>query len=158
MLGARHVAGCHWYEIEHIPLSVAQKAPCPVTVIGREFEEGQPILVCVGKKDLPASTLPLGRVLAKRMKSEIEVLTVLRTSEPTFQFSKMVSSMIAEWSEGSLKVSSKVLIGDPAKVLLEIAPDYGLIICSYGEKRIRNRLSKVTKKVLCQKFNVLVLR
>lgn len=158
MLGARHVAGCHWYEIEHIPLSVALKAPCPVAVIGREFEEGQPVLVCVGKNNLPESTLHLGRTLAKKMKSEIEVLTVLRTSEPTFQFSKRVSSMIAEWSKGSLKVSSKVLTGDPAMVILKMAPDYGLIICSYGEKQIRNRLSKVTKKVLCHKFNVLVLR
>ena len=158
MLGARHVAGCHWYEIEHIPLIVAQKASCPVAVIGREFEEGQPVLIYVGKKDPPESTLHLGRVLATRMKSEIEVLTVLKSSELTFQFPKRVSSMIAEWTEDSLKVSSKVLTGDPAKVILEMAPDYGLIICSYGEKRIRNRLSKVTKKVLCNKFNVLVSR
>ena len=158
MLGARHVAGCRWYEIEHIPLSVAQKVPCPVSVIGKEFQEGQTVLVCVGKKDPPESTLHLGRVITTNMKSKIEVLTVLRTSEPTFQFSKRVSSMIAEWSEDSLKVSSKVLTGDPAKVILEMAPDYGLIICSYGEKRIRNRLSKVTKKVLCHKFNVLVSR
>ena len=158
ILGARHVAGCHWYEIEHIPLSVVKKAPCPVAVIGREFEEGQPMLLYVGKQDLPGSTLYFGRALAKKLKSEIEVLAVLRTYEPTFQFSKKVSSMIDEWSEDSLRVNSKVLTGEPDKVILKMAPDYGLIICSYGEKRIRNRLSKVTKKVLCNKFNVLVLR
>jgi nucleotide-binding universal stress UspA family protein len=158
MLGARHVAGCRWYEIEHIPLSVAQKAPCPVTVIGKEFEEGQPVLVCVGKKDPPESTLHLGRVIATSMKSKIEVLTVLRTADPAFQFSEKVSSMIDEWSEGSLKVTRKVLAGDPAKVILEIAPNYGLIVCSSSEKRKRNRLGKVTKKVLCRQFNVLVSR
>jgi hypothetical protein len=158
ILGAHLVAGCRWYEIEHIPLSVAQKAPCPVTVIGKEFEEGQPVLVCVGKKDPPESTFRLGQVIATNMKSKIEVLTVLRTADPAFQFSEKVSSMIGEWSEGSLKVTTKVLTGDPAKVILEMAPNYGLIVCSDREKRKRNRLGKVTKKVLCRQFNIIVSR
>lgn len=158
MLGARHGTGCRWYEIEHIPLHVAQKAPCPVTVIDKEFEEGQPVLVCVGKKDPPESTLHLGQAIATNMKSKIEVLTVLRTADPAFQFSEKVSSMIGVWSEGSLKVTSKVLTGDPAKVILEMAPNYGLIVCSSSEKRKRNRLGKVTKKVLCRQCNILVLR
>jgi hypothetical protein len=45
------------------------------------------------------------------MKSKIEVVTVLRTADPAFQFSKKVSSMIGVWSEGSLKVTPKVLTG-----------------------------------------------
>ena len=158
MLGIRHAGECRWYDIEHIPLSVAQKAPCPVMVIGKEFEEGQPLLLCVGKKDPPESSLGLIRVIATRMKSEIEVLTILRTADPTFQFSKNISSMIDEWSAGSLKVTRKVLTGEPANAILEMAPDYGLTICSSIEKRKRNRLGKVTKKVLCRQFNLLVLR
>jgi len=158
ILGAHLVAGCRWYEIEHIPLRVAQKAPCPVTVIGKEFEEGQPVLVCVGKKDPPESTLHLGQVIATNMKSKIEVLTVLRTADPAFQFSEKVSSMIGEWSEGSLNVTPKILTGDPVKVILQIAPNYGLIVCSHSQKRMRNRLGKVTKKVLCRQFNILVSR
>ncbi|HID30335.1 MAG TPA: universal stress protein [Desulfobacterales bacterium] len=158
MLGAHLGAGCRWYEIENIPLTVAQKAPCPVTIIGKEFEEGQPVLVCVGKKPPLESTLHLGQVIATNMKSEIEVLTVLKSADPDFQFSQEVSSMIGEWSERPLKVTPKVLPGDPVRVILEIAPNYGLIVCSYSEKRKRNRLGKVTKKVLCRQFNILVSR
>jgi nucleotide-binding universal stress UspA family protein len=158
ILGARRVGGCRWYEIENIPLRVAQKAPCPVTVIGKDFEEGQPVLVCVGRQDPPESTLHLGRVIAASMKSKIEVLTVLRTANPAFQFAGKVSSMIDKWSEGSLKVTPKAMTGDPAEVILEMAPNYGLIICSSGEKRRKNRLGKVTKKVLCRQFNLLVAR
>ena len=158
MLGIRHAGECRWYDIEHIPLSVAQRAPCPVMVIGKEFEEGQPLLLCVGKKDPPESSLDLIRVIATRMKSEIEVLTILRSADPTFQFPKSISSMIDEWSASSLKVTRKVLTGEPANAILEMAPDYGLIICSSSEKRKRNRLGKIAKKVLCRQFNLLVLR
>ena len=115
-------------------------------------------MVCVGKKDPPESTFRLGQVIATNMKSKIEVLTVLRTADPAFQFSEKVSSMIGKWSEGSLKVTPKVLTGDPAKVILEMAPNYGLIVCSDREKRKRNRLGKVTKKVLCRQFNIIVSR
>lgn len=158
MLGARRVAGYRWYDIEHIPLEVAQKAPCPVTVIGNEFEDGQPVLVCVGKKDPPESTLDLIRVIAISMRSQIDVLTVLRTEAPAFRFSEKVSAMIDKWSQSSLKVTVKVLTGDPANVILQTAPNYGLIVCSPGGKQKRNRLGKVTKKVLCSQFNVLVSR
>ena len=158
MLGIRRAGECRWSDIEHIPLSVAEKAPCPVMVIGKEFEEGQSVLLCIGKKDPPESTSELIRVIATRMKSEIEVLTVLRSGDSTFQFSKKNSSMIDEWSAGSLTVSQKVLTGKPADAILEMAPDYGLIACSSSEKRKRNRLGNVTKKVLCRQCNLLVLR
>jgi nucleotide-binding universal stress UspA family protein len=157
MLGA-HGVGCRWYEVENIPLRVAQKAPCPVTVIGRDFEEGQRVLVCVGRKAPPESTLHLGRIIAASMKSEIEVLTVLGTADPAFQFAGEVCSMMDEWSESSLKVTPKATTGHPAKVILEMAPNYGLIVCSSGEKRRTNRLGKVTKKVLCGRVNLLVAR
>ncbi len=115
-------------------------------------------MLCIGKKDPPESTSELIRVIATRMKSEIEVLTVLRSGDSTFQFSKKNSSMIDEWSAGSLTVSQKVLTGKPADAILEMAPDYGLIACSSSEKRKRNRLGNVTKKVLCRQCNLLVLR
>ena len=158
MLGARVASGCHWYETEHIPLSVAQRAPCPVAVIGKEFEERKPVLVCVGNEDLPRSTFPLVQVIAANMNSKIEVLTVRRTNGSDFQFSQKVASMIGKWSAASLNVTPKVLTGDPVKVILEIAPNYGLIVCSHSRKRLRNRLGKVTKKVLCRQFNTLVSR
>ncbi len=158
MLGAHSVAGCRWYEIENIPLRVAQKAPCPVTVIGKDFEEGQPVLVCVGRKDPPESTLHLGQLITASMKSEIEVLTVHRTANPAFQFAEKVSSMMDEWSEGSLRVTPRTMTGNPAQVILEMAPNYGLIVCSSSEKQRKNRLGKVTKKVLCRQFNLLVTR
>jgi nucleotide-binding universal stress UspA family protein len=158
LLGAHRDAGCRWYEIENIPLRVAQKAPCPVTVISKDFEEGQPVLVCVGRDDPPESTLHLGRVITASMKSEIEVLSVQRTANPAFQFAEKVSSMMDEWSESSLKVTPRTMTGDPARVILEMAPNYGLIVCSSGEKRRRNRLGKVTKKVLCRQFNLLITR
>jgi len=158
ILGASRVARCRWYEIEHIPLSVAQKASCPVMVIEKEFDEGQPVLVCVGKKDPPEATLHLIRLLATSMKSEIEVLSVLRTAEPAFRFSEKVSAMIDEWSESSLKVTRKVITGDPVNAIIEMAPGYGVIVCASSEKRKKNRLGKVTKKVLCRQFNLLVSR
>jgi nucleotide-binding universal stress UspA family protein len=158
MLGAHRVGGCRWYEIENIPLRVAQKAPCPVTVIGKDFEEGQPVLVCIGARNPPGSTLHLCRAIAASMQSEIEVLTVLRTARPDFQFAGEVSSMMDAWSQGSLKVTRRTMTGDPAEVILEMAPNYGLIVCSSGEKRKKNRLGKVTKKVLCRQFNLLVVR
>ncbi len=158
MLGARLAGECRWCDVEHIPLEVAQRAPCPVAVIGTEFEEGQPVLLCIGKNDPPESTLRLIQVLATGAKNEIEVLTVLRTADPGFRFSENVSSMIDKWSEDSLKVTRKVLTGDAVNTILEMAPDYGIIVCSSSEKRKKNRLGKVTKKVLCRQFNVLVLR
>ena len=158
MLGAHGVSGCRWHEVENIPLKVAQAAPCPVAVIHNEFEEGQPILVCIGRKDPPESTLHLGRVIAESMKSEIEVLTVLGTADSAFEFAEGVSSMMDQWSESSLKVTPKALTGKPTKVIVEMAPSYGLIICSSGEKRGKKRLGKVTKKVLCDRFNLLVAR
>jgi nucleotide-binding universal stress UspA family protein len=158
MLGAHRVDGCRWYEIENIPLRVAQKAPCPVTVIRKDFEEGQPVLVCVGRKDPPESTLHLGRVIAASMKSEIVVLTVHRTANPAFQFAQKVSSMMDEWLESSLKVTPRTMTGDPAKVILNMAPHYGLIVCSSSQKQKKHRLGKVTKRVLCRQFNLLVAR
>jgi len=158
MLGAHRLVGCRWSEIENIPLRVVQKAPCPVTVIGKDFEEGQPVLVCVGRKPPPESTLHLGQVITASMKSDIEVLTVHRTADPAFQFAEEVSSMMDEWAENSLKVTPRTMTGDPARVILEMAPNYGLVICSSSEKRTENRLGKVTKKVLCRQFNLLVTR
>jgi hypothetical protein len=61
------------------------------------------------------------------MKSQIEVLTVLGTEDPGFRFSEKVLLAINEWSRSSLKVTLKVLTGDPARVILEIAPIYGLM-------------------------------
>ena len=158
MLGIRWAGGCHWYDVENIPLTVAQKARCPVMIIGKEWEEGQPLLLCVGRKDPPGSTLDLIRDLASRIKCEIQVLTVLRSAASTFRFSKNISSMIDEWSASSLKVTRKVLTGVPANAILELAPNYGLIVCSSSERPKRNRLGNVTKQVLCRQFNLLVLR
>jgi nucleotide-binding universal stress UspA family protein len=158
MLGIRRAGGCYWYDVENIPLTVARKAPCPVMVIGKEFKEGQPLLLCVGRKDPPRSTLDLIRNLATGMKSEIQVLTVLGSADSTFRFSKNIFSMINEWSASSLKVTPKVLTGVPANAILEMAPNYGLIVCLSSERVKRNRLGKVTKKVLCRQFNLLVLR
>lgn len=156
MLGAHRLIGCRWCEIENIPLRVAQKAPCPVTVIGTDFEEGQPVLVCVGRNDPPESTLRLGKAITAIMKSEIEVLSVQRTANPAFQFTEKVASMMNEWSESSLKVTPRVMTGDPIEVILEMAPHYGLIVCLSGRKRRKYRLGKVTKKVLCRQLNVLI--
>jgi nucleotide-binding universal stress UspA family protein len=158
MLGARGAPGCRWYEVENIPLKVAQEAPCPVTVICKEFEEGQSVLVYVGRKDPPESTLHLGRVIAESMKSEIEVLAVPRTVDQAFAFSERVSSMMDTWSKSSLKVTPKTLTGKPTKVILEMAPNYGLIVCPSGEKRGKKRFGKVTKKLLCRQVNLLVAR
>lgn len=158
VLGAHRIAGCPWSEIEHGPLYVAQRAHCPVMVIGKEFEEGQPLLVCVGEKDPAESTLALVEIMAIRMKSDIEVLTVLRKADSNFQFSPRVTSMMDTWSARSLKVTPKVVAGDPVTVVLEVAPDFGLIVCSQGEKRKKGRLGKVTKSVLCSHSNLLVAR
>ena len=158
MLGAHRVPGCPWSEIENGPLYVAQMAQCPVMVIGREFEKGQPLMVCIGEKDPPESALELVRVIATRMKSDIDVLTVLRRADAAFQFSPRVSSMIDEWSAISLRVTQKVITGDPVTVVLEMAPDYGLTVCSFGKRHKKVRLGKVTKRILCSQFNLLVAR
>jgi nucleotide-binding universal stress UspA family protein len=156
MMGVRRAGRCRWSDVEHVPLGVAQKAPCPVAVIGKRFEQGQPVLVCVGKEDPPDATLRLIELIAARLKSQIEVLTVLSTEDPGFRFSEKILSTIRKWSRISLKVTPKVLTGDPVKVILEIAPNYGLIICSPSKKRKKGRLGKVSKKVLCHQFNLLV--
>jgi hypothetical protein len=75
------------------------------------------------------------------MKSQIEVLTVLGTKDPGFRFSKKVLSAINEWSRSSLKVTLKVLTGDPARVILEIAPNYGIILPEIVQVTILSRLS-----------------
>ena len=158
MLGAHRIAGCPWSEIENGPLYVAQKAQCPVMVIGKEFEEGQPLLVCVTEKDPPESTLDLVGTIATRMKSHIHVLTVLRHPDPTFEFSPKASFMIHAWSAGSLEVTPKVVAGDPVTVVLDMAPDYGLVVCPFGEKHKKGRLGKFTKSLLCSQYNLLVAR
>ncbi len=83
-----------------------------------ETEEGHYELVMLGMR----------RAGRCRMKSQIEVLTVLGTEDPSFRFSEKVLSAINEWSRSSLKVTLKVLTGDPARVIPEIAPIYGLIM------------------------------
>jgi nucleotide-binding universal stress UspA family protein len=158
MLGAHRIPGCPWSEIEHGPLYVAQRAQCPVMVIGKEFAEGQPVLVYVGEKDPAESTSELVKIIATRMKSDIEVLAVHRRADSSFQFSPKVSSMIDTWSVSSLKVTPKVVAGDPVTVVLEMAPNYGLTVCSPGVKHKKDRLGKVTKSVLCSHFNLLIAR
>ncbi|KPK20884.1 MAG: hypothetical protein AMK69_23065 [Nitrospira bacterium SG8_3] len=158
MLGAHRIAGCPWSEIEHGPLYVAQRAPCPVVVIGKEFEEGQRLLVCVGEKDPAESTLDLVSIIATRMKGGIEVLTVPRKADASFQFSPKVSSIMDTWSAKSLKVTPKVVAGDPVTVILDMAPHYGLTVCSPDEKGKKGRLGKVTRSVLCSHVNLLVAR
>ncbi|MDY6836371.1 MAG: universal stress protein [Thermodesulfobacteriota bacterium] len=158
ILGAHRIPGCAWSEIENGPLYVAQKAQLPVMVIGREFEEGQPLLVCVGEKDPPESTLELVRVAATRMKTDIDVLRVLKSPDPGFSFSEKVSFMMERWLASGLKVTPKVAAGDPVTMISEMAPDYGLIVCSFADKHKKGRLGKVTKNVLCSQFNLLVTR
>ena len=158
MLGAHRIPGCPWSEIENGPLYIAQKAQSPVMVVGRAFKEGQPLLVCVGEKDPSESTLELVRLTATRMKSDIDVLTVLKSPDRRFTFSPEVSSMMDRWLASGLKVTPKVVVGDPVAEVLDSAPDYGLIVCSQGEKHKKGRLGKVTKGVLCSQFNLLVAR
>ena len=76
-----------------------------------------------------------------RMKSQIEVLTALGTEDPSFRFSEKVLSAINEWSRSSLKVTLKVLTGDPARVILETAPNYGIILPEIVQGTILSRLS-----------------
>ena len=158
MLGAHRIAGCPWSEVEHGPLYVAQKAQCPVMVIGNPFEEGDPLLVCVGEDDAAEPTLDLVRIVATRMKSAITVLTVLRKEDGSFQFSPEVSAMMDAWSASSLQVTPKVVAGDPVTIILDMASHYGLTVCSPGGKPKKGRLGKVTKNVLCSHANLLVAR
>jgi len=158
MLGAHRVPGCPWSEIENGPLYVAQRAQCPAMVIGKDFGEGQPLLVCVGEKAPPESTMELVRLTATRMKSHIDVLTVLKRPDPSFSFGPEVSFMMERWLASGLRVTPKVVAGDPVTGILEMAPDYGLIVCSFADKPKKGRLGKVTKGVLCSQFNLLVAR
>ena len=108
---------------------------------------------------LAADALSLGslvKIIATRMRSDIEVLAVHRREDSSFQFSPKVSSMIDTWSASSLKVTPKVGAGDPVTVVLEMAPNYGLTVCSPGVKYKKGRLGKVTKNVLCSHFNLLI--
>jgi len=158
MLGAHRIAGCPWSEVEHGPLYVSQRAQCPVMVIGKQFAEGEPLLMCVGEEDPAEPTLELVSIIATRMKSAITVLTVLRKEDRSFQFSPEVSAMMDAWSASSLKVTPKVIAGDPVSVVLDVAPNYGLTVCSPGGKPKKGRLGKVTKSVLCSQANLLVAR
>jgi nucleotide-binding universal stress UspA family protein len=158
MLGAHRIAGCPWSEVEHGPLYVSQRAQCPVMVIGKQFEEGEPLLVCVGEEDPAESTLDLVRMIATRMKSAITVLTVLRKEDASFQFSPAVSAMMDALSANALEVTARVVAGDPVTVVLDMAPNYGLTVCSPGGKPKKGRLGKVTKSVLCSHTNLLIAR
>jgi nucleotide-binding universal stress UspA family protein len=158
MLGAHRIPGCPWSEIENGPLYVAQRAQCPALVVGKDFVGGEPLLVCVGEKPLPESTLELVRVTATRMKSDIDLLTVLKAPAPGFSFSSEAAFMRERWSASGLKVTPKVVVGEPLTTILEMAPDYGLVVCSYGDKQKKGRLGRVTKAVLCSQFNLLVAR
>lgn len=127
-------------------------------VMGKEFAEGQPVLVCVGEKDPAESTSDLVRIIVTRMKSDIEVLAVHRRADWSFQFSPKVSSMIDTWSATSVKVTPKVVAGDLVTVVLEMAPNYGLTVCSPRVKHKKGPLGKVTKSVLCSHLNLLIAR
>jgi nucleotide-binding universal stress UspA family protein len=50
-------------------------------------------------------------------------------------FSEKILSAISKWSRSSLTVTPRVLTGDPARVILEIARDYGLMICLPNKKK-----------------------
>lgn len=156
VMGGRRSGVCHWYDIEHIPLTVARKAACPVMIISKEFEEGQPVLLCVKKKDPPEPGLNLVRILASRMKSTVEVLTVLKSPDPTFQFSEKVGDLPVQWSKDALKVTLNLLVGKPVEVIVEQASAQGLVVCLASDKAKRNRLGRVTKRLLCNPLNLLV--
>jgi hypothetical protein len=158
MLGAHRIPGCPWSEIENGPLYVAQRARHPVMVMGRKFEKGQPLLVCIGDKDPPEFTLGLVNIIATGMQCPIDLLRVLEKPKSGFEFSPKVSSMKKTWSEGALRVSQRVMTGDPLTVILEMASRYGLIVCPLGEKHKKGRLGKVVKGVLCSQFNLLIVR
>lgn len=158
IMGARRSGVCRWYDIEHIPLSVARKAACPVMIIGKEFEEGQSVLLCVKKKDPPEPGLHLIRNIAGRMKSKVEILTVLKSPDPDFRFSEKVASLPARWSKDISKVTLNLLIGNPAEVIVEQASGHGLVACLSGEKAKRNQMGRTTKKLVCSTINLLVLK
>lgn len=159
ILGARSTAGCYWYHVEHIPLEVARKVPRPVMVVATGFEEGQPVLVCMGERPLPEASLRLIHVIATRMKSKIRVLAVGMTTEAAFESSKKAASMVKEWRTHSLTVASKILKGDPFKVIPQMALHFGLIVCPPGRKKKRQRLGRLTKKMVCSsQFNLLLVR
>ena len=158
MLGARRSGECRWYDVEHIPLTVAEKISCPAIVVRKEFEEGQPILVYVGAHPLPESASRIIHTIASKMKSDIDLLTVVRKYKSTPQFPDHVSAMVDKWSTASLKVSHKVLTGEPINAVCQIGSDYGLVICPASDKPMRKKLDKLTKKILCYQLNLLVLR
>ncbi|MDY6990354.1 MAG: universal stress protein [Thermodesulfobacteriota bacterium] len=159
VLGARSTAGYYWYQVEHIPLEVARKAPRPVMVVATGFEEGQPVLVCTRERPLPETSLRLIQVIATRMKSKIQVLAVGITSEAASESSEKAASMVEKWRAHSLTVAWENLKGDPFTVIPKMAIHFGLIVCPPGRKKKRKRLDKLAKKLLCSsQFNVLVLR
>jgi nucleotide-binding universal stress UspA family protein len=158
MMGARRSGVCRWFDIEHIPLAVARKADCPVMIVNDEFKEGQPVLLCVKKKDPPEPGLNLVRMFATRMKSRVEVLTVLKSPDPAFQFSEKIVSLPARLYKDALKVTLNLLVGKPAEVIIEQASGCGLVVCLSSEKAKSKRLGRVTKKLICNPFNLLVLR
>ncbi|MBN1932654.1 MAG: universal stress protein [Desulfobacterales bacterium] len=158
VLGARRSGECRWYDVEHIPLTVAEKISCSAIVASKEFEEGQPLLVVVGARPLPESASRIIHRIASKMKSNIDLLTVGRKYKSTPQFPGHVSAMVDTWSAASLKVRHKVLTGEPIDLVRQIGSDYGLVICPASDKPMRKKLDKLPKKILCDQLNLLVLR
>jgi nucleotide-binding universal stress UspA family protein len=159
MLGARSIAGCRWYHIEHIPFEVARKASRPVMVVAARFEAGQTLLVWMAEMSLSETSQGLIQVIAKRMKSRIRAVALSRTADNTLGPPERVASIIEKWREGSLTVTFEILTEDPLAVIPEMAVHAGLVVCPSRRWMKRQRLDKLTKKILSSsQFNLLVVR
>jgi len=156
MLGVHHEHGCHWYDIEHIPLSVTMKTLCPVMIIQETVEPGQPVLVCAGRHPISRASADFIQRIATELNSHIEVVTVRRSEDDKHELPGEIRKITNSWIEQGINVSTDIRIGDPLDVIAKMTPDYGLVICMAGGKKQKKQLGKLPRHLLCNRVNLLI--
>ncbi|MDD2390924.1 MAG: universal stress protein [Desulfobacterales bacterium] len=157
ILGVHHVAGCHWYDIEHIPISVAQGAGCPVLLVGNEFNKGQPVLVYVQPDTSHLCNVEFIENIAVDMGSDIMVMMVSAFGDSSGVMPPFFHNVMNKWTRRGLKVEFGIQRGDPVRILSDMAPDYGLIVCSADRKKGKKRIGKIQRQLICNRYNLLLL-
>lgn len=157
ILGAHHVHGCHWYDIEHIPLSVAQNVSCPVLMIGKQICKGQAVMICHQGRLLHQCHADLVGSMALDMCSGMVVMNVCRGVDSSGETAAFPASFAEAWSRKGIVVRYEERVDDPFQVLSDSPAGYGLIVCTAGEKRGKKRLDKIIRRLICNGLNLLLL-
>ena len=138
---------------------VAANAPCSV-IVARDLEIGHGHLICTDGSERSMDTIRKDAVLASRCECPISLLSVAVDVESEHEAKAHVERAAAMLEEMGIPVEDTFTrVGNPVDEIIELGPDFSLIVVSDTEKSGLKRLfvESVSYKVLHDALNSVMI-